>query len=371
MHAPHALAAAALALVSTPTLAQQRVFSTSASSYCLEATAGAGSGSTFSSQRVSPFDMTSATGPVGVGLFAPTFFIPPNIFDTWSFIPLPLNATATSGGPNGASLSSTDAANYAGPEGVLIARRGGSYCLNAQGFAGATCTVPWSEATTTARYRVVDPYGCLPTGAPVVLHFSVELRSIAAVNALGRRGATTDSVSIFWACQSNSTLIQGRKQYDAHSGWVVNDPAPEALWQYAVATTVGGPATVNYMRVVAQANASSDGASLLPDEPDYAEFNLVLAIELRDASITDPLGNPMPFLSALDEHGNVIVDADDPGCSPADLSCPYAVLDFSDIAAFLLAFSDQDPAADLAEPIGQWDFSDIVEFLNVFFEGCP
>ncbi len=56
---------------------------------------------------------------------------------------------------------------------------------------------------------------------------------------------------------------------------------------------------------------------------------------------------------------------------PADLAEPIGQLDFSDVVAFLVAFSNQTPEADLAEPIGQWDFSDVVQFLIVFGSGCP
>ncbi len=55
----------------------------------------------------------------------------------------------------------------------------------------------------------------------------------------------------------------------------------------------------------------------------------------------------------------------------ADLAPPAGVLDFSDIIAFLSAFSIMDPVADLAEPLGQFDFSDVVVFLTAFGAGCP
>ncbi len=60
-----------------------------------------------------------------------------------------------------------------------------------------------------------------------------------------------------------------------------------------------------------------------------------------------------------------------PGCNDADLAEPYNVLDFSDVLAFLTAFSAQDAAADLAAPFGTWDFSDVLEFLGQFSAGCP
>ncbi len=60
----------------------------------------------------------------------------------------------------------------------------------------------------------------------------------------------------------------------------------------------------------------------------------------------------------------------EPPC-PADLAEPFGQLDFSDISAFLTAFSGSESAADLAEPFGQFDFSDVVAFLDSFAAGCP
>ena len=56
---------------------------------------------------------------------------------------------------------------------------------------------------------------------------------------------------------------------------------------------------------------------------------------------------------------------------PADLADPFGQLDFSDVAAFLVAFSASLPEADLGAPFGQWDFSDVTAFLTAFGSGCP
>lgn len=58
------------------------------------------------------------------------------------------------------------------------------------------------------------------------------------------------------------------------------------------------------------------------------------------------------------------------GC-PADLAEPFGQLDFSDVIAFLVAFSAMDPQVDCAEPFGVWDFSDVIEFVTLFAQGCP
>ncbi len=59
------------------------------------------------------------------------------------------------------------------------------------------------------------------------------------------------------------------------------------------------------------------------------------------------------------------------GCNDADIAEPLGTLDFSDVSAFLLAFSTNDPAADLAVPFGTFDFSDVAAFLGAFGAGCP
>ncbi len=59
------------------------------------------------------------------------------------------------------------------------------------------------------------------------------------------------------------------------------------------------------------------------------------------------------------------------GCNGADINVPFGQLDFSDITAFLVAFTNMEAAADLALPIGQWDFTDVTTFLGLFGAGCP
>ncbi|MEZ6242450.1 MAG: hypothetical protein R3B57_05345 [Phycisphaerales bacterium] len=61
----------------------------------------------------------------------------------------------------------------------------------------------------------------------------------------------------------------------------------------------------------------------------------------------------------------------DPTC-PSAWAPPYNVSDFSDVIAFLSAFSVNDPnAAALAPPLSLCDFSDVVAFLAGFGSPCP
>lgn len=71
--------------------------------------------------------------------------------------------------------------------------------------------------------------------------------------------------------------------------------------------------------------------------------------------------------NAFDAIGWDIFDA----CSPADFAEPFGTLDFSDVIAFLAAFSAMDASADFALPAGVFDFSDVIAFLGAFASGCP
>ena len=46
-------------------------------------------------------------------------------------------------------------------------------------------------------------------------------------------------------------------------------------------------------------------------------------------------------------------------------------VDFFDLAAYIAAFNNQDPAADLAPPFGEWNFFDLAAYITLFNQGCP
>lgn len=58
------------------------------------------------------------------------------------------------------------------------------------------------------------------------------------------------------------------------------------------------------------------------------------------------------------------------GCSAADLAQPYGELNFFDVSAFLMAYTNGDAAADLNED-GVFNFFDVSAFLAVYSSGCP
>jgi len=94
---------------------------------------------------------------------------------------------------------------------------------------------------------------------------------------------------------------------------------------------------------------------------------------LRDANVTDHWGDTLHSLWEDTGRGAPIPMVSTSvtiGCL-ADLAAPKGQLDFSDVVAFLTAFSGQEVEADFAEPYGVFDFSDIVAFLSTFGAGCP
>ena len=56
---------------------------------------------------------------------------------------------------------------------------------------------------------------------------------------------------------------------------------------------------------------------------------------------------------------------------PADLSAPFGVLNFFDIAAYIALFNAGDPRADLAAPFGTINFFDLSTYIGLFNAGCP
>ncbi len=93
-----------------------------------------------------------------------------------------------------------------------------------------------------------------------------------------------------------------------------------------------------------------------------------------ESAVTGPFSEVVIIASDDPDQPDVMVEITGEfvnGCSVADLAPPFGSLDFSDVSAFLIALSSNEPQADLAEPLGQYDFSDVVAFLSAFAAGCP
>jgi len=54
----------------------------------------------------------------------------------------------------------------------------------------------------------------------------------------------------------------------------------------------------------------------------------------------------------------------------ADFAEPIGLLNFSDVSAFLFAFTSSDPSADFAPPFGVLGFTDVIAYLDAFAMGC-
>ena len=85
----------------------------------------------------------------------------------------------------------------------------------------------------------------------------------------------------------------------------------------------------------------------------------------RDLEIRDNL-----LFTAAGDAGMRIYDLTDcAGPCPADLD-QDGDLDFFDVSAFLVAFSNSDPLADL-QPDGNYNFFDVAQFIALYQNGCP
>lgn len=139
-----------------------------------------------------------------------------------------------------------------------------------------------------------------------------------------------------------------------HSG----SPVSNAPW-----TITPGDASVRWETEVFSP-LNEDSANALRFGTTYS-FSFTAASPPVDLDVTVHLfrpGSPDSFSAPLPTPG--------PSCA-ADFAEPFGALDFSDIAAFLVAFSAMSPQADLAEPFGSFDFSDVAAFLAAFGAGCP
>ncbi len=122
------------------------------------------------------------------------------------------------------------------------------------------------------------------------------------------------------------------------------DELPDATW------TVSAPPAQATLR-----NASGPYRVVVPDP---------------GASGTDTLEFSVSTPSGSSATATITIIYNDISC-PADFAAPFGTLDFSDVLAFLVAFSTSSPQADLALPIGVFDFSDVIAYLGAFAAGCP
>lgn len=120
---------------------------------------------------------------------------------------------------------------------------------------------------------------------------------------------------------------------------------------------------------VTQTHDMDGGSCFLANSELLVHFGLGAATAADQVVITWPTGETTVLTDVAANQHLVVVP---PGeVCVADFAPPQGVLDFFDVAAFLGAFSAQDPAADLAPPEGSFDFFDVLAFLTSFSAGCP
>ena len=218
------------------------------------------------------------------------------------------------------------------------------------------------------------------TGLPIDGIFSVEM---APNNDWYARGDFTDDTD--WVVR-NGALV-------AHTGGAV-DATDFENWS-AVISGVTGNINGDFLVTGETDNANTDinavlvlnGELMIAREGDGVDLNgngiADDGVEINSFSPEDIVlatdGTIYAFVT-LRQTGGPGANLGDafvrilPGpqpCNDADLAEPFGTLDFSDVVAFLTAFSAMEPAADLAEPTGTFDFSDVVAFLGAFGSGCP
>ena len=125
--------------------------------------------------------------------------------------------------------------------------------------------------------------------------------------------------------------------------------------------------------------AGSDSIVVLFGGGD-GSFVQSIAYEARsfpsDVGVADITGDGNPDILALDAgtgeiHVLEFQCVSYPGCTPADVAVPYGELNFSDVGAFVTAWTNMEPLGDIAVPFGQWDASDVLLFLGLYGSGCP
>jgi len=115
-----------------------------------------------------------------------------------------------------------------------------------------------------------------------------------------------------------------------------------------------------------QVSATPAQASLLNTTGPYR-----VLIPDSDAEGSDTLQFSVTTPSGASATATITISYEASEPCPADLTAPFGTLDFSDVLAFLVAFSTGSPQADLALPMGVFDFSDVLAYLGAFAAGCP
>ncbi len=212
--------------------------------------------------------------------------------------------------------------------------------------------------------------GCLPIGATLP-YSSTDTARIVVLTTFGAGGRLNYSFSDYFSIRPDVRFGDAPP--------VINTTSPAAGQQY----TGGGIIPVRWTASDDEAlrsftiQASYDGgrgwhsvARDLPADARAFDWRLPASTGIADVRVRVVTFDKR-FQESSSTTGAFEILAGDTGGCPADLAEPFGQLDFSDVVAFLTAFSGMEPAADLAAPIGQFDFSDVVAFLGAFGAGCP
>ncbi len=241
--------------------------------------------------------------------------------------------------------------------------------------------VCWSPGGNASVYVLLDGIrlsdsaggsntGCLPIGATLP-YSSTDTARIVVLTTFGAGGRLNYSFSDYFSIRPDARFGDAPP--------VIETTSPAAGQQYSG----GGVIPVRWTASDDEAlrsftiQASYDGgrgwhsvARDLPADARAFDWRLPSSTGIADVRVR-VLTLDKRFQESSSTTGAFEILAGDAGGCPADLAEPFGQLDFSDVVAFLNAFSSMDPAADFAEPVGQFDFSDVVAFLSAFSAGCP
>jgi Bacterial Ig domain len=162
---------------------------------------------------------------------------------------------------------------------------------------------------------------------------------------------TTDDHYV--ADQTGSVMVGGSE------GLLTNDVDQEFRSIHVDTLFVNDPAYI--APVHGMLELSEDGSFVYQADPGFVGSD---SFTYRSMSMIDGVVGAI-----YSDVGTVVINVPSGSCSEADLTGD-GVLNFLDVSAFLLAFSNQDTAADF-DKSGGFNFLDVSAFLAVYGNGCP
>lgn len=198
-------------------------------------------------------------------------------------------------------------------------------------------------------------------------------------------GGSTDTILMETALRVSTDLPASESHFTARRA-----AASEQSVDFDVNEPVGYRVT-GYLRTQFE-NPSGDVNAYLQCGVQFDDYAEAYAVTPHDAEFVfedQGVFEPSPFYSpyiiaeiyidtltpdavaSATVEALLVIEFYEIGCSQADLTEPFGMLDITDVQAFLLAFAGMGPEADIALPVGVLDISDVLAFLEAYAGGCP